>query len=80
MLALTDYEALLCPDCGRLARICQGPLLDGHIEVVTTQCQSAAALQRWRAENADPGPEPGTLAVTVVRRHPRRPLPPHLTP
>ena len=49
MLALAEYQASLCPNCGRPLAVCSAPDAEGKVQVPPpTRCHVTTAVARAR--------------------------------
>lgn len=75
MLALADYEASLCPDCGLPMSECHNPQAQFRFDATARVCWVTAkqqqAVSQWREDHAnDPTDWSGALTThTIARPH-----------
>lgn len=68
MLALAEYRATRCPDCGRDVRECTDPASEGKYRVPPPdRCHATTALVIAQKVNAE-SPQPEALLWRVERR------------
>lgn len=81
-VALTEYEASLCPDCGQPKHRAYNPDINGFYDVVEVQCQGCQAVHEYVAGNKDLTPDVKVAVVDTYDERelgPLRPMPPLAT-